>query len=964
MPRLHDEFDASRPGEGTLALRLARARAQRRLFGAKAAPVTVGRFEIIDVVGSGGMGSVYSARDPKLDRVVALKFLDPRPGVGTVELRERLSAEARALAAVSHDNVVAVHSIEEDDDQVFIAMELVKGQTLRQWLAEERDLEAVVAVFAAIADALDAAHRHGVVHGDFKPENVMIEGGGRPRVLDFGLATTVATVTGVVHDDDPGSGTSSAGGTIAYAAPEQLENGTRDEHTDQFAFWITLLEALRGSLPPQSAAAETSGTQRGAAARSVQVCLAGAAPSRTAGQRRGAPARAVPRWLLSAAERGLSPDPDARWPSMADCKQALQGGGASRPLLWGAAALTVIAVAIAATQRGDEPGCDAPHIDAVWSPAHAARVAQAFAATERSTAAAAAHRATAQLDAWVDAWGKTYAEVCDDPNASADRDLAMACLLAARSALEQVVQTWEHADGVAVDRVDATLRALDRPRQCVEGDDETAVPDSLREVFARAKVLEASGRYQEGLEVITAVAGPAEAAGPEAYATYLYRLGELLMRDGEFEAAEAALSRCYELSLAEGDDGGAGAAAIYLVAVVGERQARHADGLEWGRHAQAALDRIGSPPSDLAPLENNLGGVHFRMAHYEQAAAHFERAAKLWTETLGPEAPDVAAALDNLGGTYASLARYDEALDRLRQALAIRERALGKDHPEAAASLHNIGTVLNRRGEYAEAKAPLQRALEIRQRALGEGHPRVGETLLVLGDAHDGSGDYDAAEAFYRRAADNAEQALPPDHPATATPTISLGNVAFHRGDPAAARDQFLRGLEIQRRALGENHPTYGLTRMNLAAAHGLLEEYDASAGHYRGALEVFETALGEDHPFVGSALKGLGTVQRLQGETDDAVATLQRALDLLARNQVPPISLADARATLARALWDQGTDRARALRLARQAREAFAGAGAPAKPDLAELEAWLIEIGELSPGSARPRGDRPPPRR
>src|SRR5262249_4590141 len=156
-----------------------------------------GRFGVLGLVGRGGRGEVYAAYDPDLDRKIAVKLLRARGGAATLDGRTRLLREAQAIARLSHPNVVVVYDVGTFQDSVFIAMEFVEGHTLGDWLqAKTRSWREVLDVYLAAGRGLAAAHAAGLVHRDFKPENVMITRAGQVRVMDFGLAREEA------RDDD------------------------------------------------------------------------------------------------------------------------------------------------------------------------------------------------------------------------------------------------------------------------------------------------------------------------------------------------------------------------------------------------------------------------------------------------------------------------------------------------------------------------------------------------------------------------------------------------------------------------------------------------------------------------------------------------------------------------------------------------------------------------------------------
>ncbi len=272
-----------------------------------APPPKVGRFEILRELGTGGMGSVYAARDPRLDREVAIKLV--RAERLSERARIRLEREAQALAQLSHPNVVPVFEVGEHDGQTFLAMELVRGHDLRRWLrATTRTWPEIVDVFTQAARGLAAAHAAGLVHRDFKPHNALVGRDGRVRVVDFGLATEPAVVAdGLAFDDDEDSAdvtvsvtrTGGLVGTPAYMSPEQLSGHAVGPASDQFSLCVSLFEALCGQRP------YGEGTPTELAAR---VLADDPAPL---------PAGEYPARLATLVRRGLRLDPAQRFDSMA-----------------------------------------------------------------------------------------------------------------------------------------------------------------------------------------------------------------------------------------------------------------------------------------------------------------------------------------------------------------------------------------------------------------------------------------------------------------------------------------------------------------------------------------------------------------------------------------------------------------------------------------------------------------------
>ena len=329
-------FDTSKPHSDDIEALSAMQALQRRLFGVDPVRPHVGRYEIVGRVGEGAMGVVYEARDPKLDRRVALKVLKGRSEDPEQQRNEheRLREEATTLAKLSHANIVEIYDVGRADGRSYIAMEYVDGLDLAQWVAAEpRDWRVIVDVFVQVGRGLAAAHDEGMIHRDIKPSNILVGEDGRVRVADFGLAAPR-------HVDNPRSVATGANpmealsteqsrpspimGTVGYMAPEQLLGDRIDQRADIYGMCVALWEALYGTRPlPASSGSRTVAHRRG-----------GGRPATP----RGAD---TPRWLRRVCRRGLAYRRFDRWPSADALAVALERGH-QRSVRFKALAVTVV----------------------------------------------------------------------------------------------------------------------------------------------------------------------------------------------------------------------------------------------------------------------------------------------------------------------------------------------------------------------------------------------------------------------------------------------------------------------------------------------------------------------------------------------------------------------------------------------------------------------------------------------
>ena len=811
---LGDALREARPAEDVLGAEAARARARAALFGA-AEPAKVGRFVLLGPIAGGGMGVVYGAYDPELDRRVALKVLRGERGA-TARARERLLGEARALARLDHPNVVPVHDVIAIGDEVVIVMELVAGQTVAQWeRAAPRTWREVVAVYREVGRGLAAAHALGLVHRDVKADNAIVGDDGRVRVLDFGLARGAG--------DDDGE----VAGTLAYMAPEQLADGTATTASDQFGFCVALHRAVHGVAP-----------FAGDDAASLRANIA-------AGRRAVATdGRRIPGWLDAVVARGLAAEPGARFPTMTALLAELERVRGWRRWRVPALAVGVVAIAAAAALVARQgaadrrPACDggAAAIGAVWNPARRDALQRHFDAMPSPYAVVVDGDVIGALDRYRDAWSLGHLDACmahrrGEPAARHERRAL--CLDRRLDALRAAVTALDALDAGAADRALDIATRLPRIADCADGDALPAPPPpavrdevaAVRAALAEVEAADRAGRSADAVAAAAALVARAERVGhgPLRVETLLAHGRLLQYRDDP--AAAATLARAEALAWAEGmDDAAVTAAArrIYVAASGGGDLAAlvaEAEALE--PRSRALRDHLARPL-----LLNNLGILH--MQRGDRAAALAAFAAAHATLAGIDEPPIELTAIDtNLAMVTADGPRR-EALARDRWD-RLRDR-FGPAHPAAIEALASYGHLVD---DPARALPLVVEACALYARYHAA---RLGERIdcawyvafLTAATGGDAAARYADVIAL---AGDATDPAL------RFRGALAAGHVALARGDAATAR-------------------------IHLAAALADVPANDAWANRKRA----------------GHALLGLGLAATAEGHVVEARALLDRA--------------------------------------------------------------------------------------
>jgi tetratricopeptide (TPR) repeat protein/predicted Ser/Thr protein kinase len=851
---------------------------------------SLGRYVVLGELGAGGMAVVYAAFDAELDRKVALKLVRAEP-----ERRARVRREAQAMARLSHPNVAQIYDVGEHEDSVFIAMEHVTGQTLGDWLRARRsDWRQVRDVFLQAGRGLVAAHAAGLVHRDFKPDNVLLDESGRVLVADFGLARPIAEA----DDDEPLPAADPAAslhsplthpgallGTPRYMAPEQLARGPVDERADQFSFAVALYEGLYGQRP---FAGETL-TQLRAAIASGEV--------------RPPPAgTGVPSWLHAAVVQGLAADPAKRHADLRTLLAELERDRkVSRVPLFAALNILLFAGVVAGALlvgKKPDPVCTgaARKLAGLWDPKRASDVEAAFADVPVPYATQSAASVRKTLDAYARDWAAMHQEACEATQvrreqSAAALDLRMSCLERRRDELRALVTLLAQPDRDIVQRAVAAAQALTPLAGCADLDALRApLPEpadrriaEARRRLSDARAALAAGRYPAGREQArTAVDGARDIGWPPLLGEALILRGELEDRLGDYSAAEASFAEGLTAAEAGRHDREKVRALNALITSAGVRANRHAEAHRYAAWSEAAISRLGGDDALAAARLDAVGLVLRAEGRYADALTAHGRARSLWARARGPEHKDVASSLAYMGSAARLAGRLAEGRAYSEAALAILQRLLGPSHPDVAGALISTGNAFRAEERGKEALERYARARAIRERALGPGHPDVAAVLVNIGLVHYDLGERAAARDYYQQALAIQEAALGPAHPLLATTVNNLGRLEAADGHPAEALAAYRRAHDIWLAAFGPEHTDVALSLRNQADAQAKLGHDADALGLCDRAVALFEKSHGAHSAYVLDAvILSIPMAARLG---KDALARVERSVEILGR--------------------------------------------------------------------------------
>jgi serine/threonine protein kinase/Tfp pilus assembly protein PilF len=963
---------------------------------------SIGRFLLLDQLGQGGMGVVYKAYDPELDRPVALKLVRTSDE-DTARGHNRLLREAQALARLQHPNVIAVYDVGTYSGDVFIAMEFVEGKTLRKWLSEQpRTRRQIIDAFLAAGQGLAAAHKSGLVHRDFKPDNVIVGDDGRVRVLDFGLARAPAGVephTAPADDDgapapaleeaenetvnarrsssrseqpahhaaevsysSSGSSASARGssnmlatplthadvilGTPLFMAPEQHLGRSADERADQFSFCVSLYYALYGEFPFASQNLDEVADDQ--VFSKVDDPPAGST---------------VPRWLRQALLRGLQVKPRERYPSMSALLEALQADPSVRRQRWlRAAALLLVLAGVMLTwltaRRREVRACAGAErkLAGVWDEPQRAAIRQAFRATGRPYADAVLATVEHTLDAYAHAWVTMHVDACEATQVRGEQsqdllDLRMTCLADRLTQLKTLAGVYASADASVLERAAQSAQSLPGLELCADAaalrapiapprDTQTRQRvEDVRQRLARASALELAARYDEAIALTKAAITDAAALDyAPVQAEAQLRLGTLLGEKGEFAESARVLHDALVSALEGRHDEAAARAAINLITAVGSNQAHYEEGDRWAKVAQALTHRFRNNDELLGTFFTRRANLRKEEGKYKDAVSDAKRALELKLKALGPDHDSVAETYHLLGNIYLQTAQYAEAIDSYQRSVVIRERTLGPDHPKLVAAITSIAAVYGESGEHERSIAEHRRAIALLERVHPD-HPYLATVRNNLGAEFLGVERGQEAFEQFKLALDDFRKRVGPGTQ-TVMALDNLGNAKLQMKEPVEALHYYQLALDECDRVLGGVHSFCGEILGGMGDAYLQQGKENEALSYFQRSVSVGEKALGPNHPQVAESWLGIGRLLLRRHRLAEAKAPLERSLAIYQSQGVEPLRLADVQFALARAL--PASDRKRAIALATQARDAYAKGGASQHHHELNVAAWL----------------------
>lgn len=820
---------------------------------ASAGPIK-NRYVLTKQIGMGGMGVVYGAYDVILERKVALKVLRAIPGnaLDSAAGRSRLAKEARTLARLTHPNVVRVYDAGWMGGRFFIAMEMIEGLSLRAWLSEKtRHWKAIRDVFVQAGQGLVAIHAAGLVHRDFKPENVVVGNDGLVRVMDFGLVALVQTLDKTTaKEEGEGIGLSQQNllaGTPAYMAPEQAAGKTVDARADQFSFCVALHEAFFGKRPALNDS------------NANPVTL----PSK-----HNLPAR-----ITAILNKGLDSDPAKRFVSMRALLKELAEEPRARVRQWSLASAVLILLLVAVlglqyleTRQQERCVQDTSEIADIWNEQKSKLIQKTFASTNASYAGNAWHTVDQILSKYVAKWQKQRGKLCERTASVFGSTLTTAdamrlyCLECRKSEVQALVSVFTKADVSVVEHAVQAVMSLAPVHQCValnspamshqwtsNPNTQKALEHLVQEKAAVLAMLHAGQGIDALPQAKVLVEHTKEVAYRPLLADAYFLLGRCFLAGGLYAKAEEAFFEAVDTSEQSGHEEMRFRSLLQLASIKGNVERRLDEAVLLARLAQAAKERMG--PNLDASLQAELSDVMAQLWYYQgrpkTARGYAEDALTLLEASMGPDSPDVWWQKSLLAWISKDLGEFEQALGLVEQSLSARKRVLGELHPEVAKGLYNLAGVYLDQKESRLAISALLKAKQTSQNAMGPEHLLSLRYSASLAHALFLDGQTTQALDEIDQVLPKLEQVAGPENPRVAELMAIKGKVFLAQKRFRKAIEVLQKSLEIMGKNISKDHPWLAGLFIDSGKAYWHLGELNIAENVLKKAVKLLDFAEG-----------------------------------------------------------------------------------------------------------------------
>lgn len=809
-------------------------------------PEKIGNYRILRLLGEGGMGSVFEAEQEHPRRTVALKVI--RSGILSAEMLQRFERESQALARLHHPGIAQVYEAGAADygwgTQPFFAMEFIEGAPLDRYAKlHNLDTRQRLSLMIRVCEAVEHAHRRGVIHRDLKPGNILVDESGQPKILDFGLARVTDSDVQVTRQTDMGQ----LLGTLAYMSPEQVlaDPLAVDTRSDVYALGVILYELLAGKLP------YTMSRKLHEAVEAIR-------------EQDAAPLSAVSRLYRGDIEtivaKALEKDRERRYSSAAELAADLRRHLEDQPILAKPPSTAYQLGKFAKRNRALVVGVAAVFIVLVGGVLASMR--------EASLARAAESRALEAQRA-----------------ATRDRDRAV-------KAEQQAVQDRNAAQASETRaQRERNMAMLEK----IRADREAAIAAGVNEFLQNDLLAQASANRQAGrrtppdpdLKVRTALDRAAERITgkfekqPEVEAAIRSTMGESYTDLGVFPEARKQLERALELQRkALGPENPKTLNTMQVIARTALYQGKHADAESMASQALELSRRSLGPehPNTLTTM-TGLANAYYVQGKYPKAEALYSEVLQARRRKNGAEAVDTLT-MNNLASVYSAQGKYSQAETLQIETVAARRRLFGGESPATLESMNVLANNYYLQGKYKEAAEIHSQVQGIRRRILGAEHLDTLFSTMNLGSSYMGLEKYKEAEQTFRECLETFRRVLGPEHRGTLATTGNLALAYQRQGKYADAEPLFLTVLETRRRVMGPEHPDTLVSMHNLAGIQAGQGKYAEAEELYRKTLEIRRRVLSPDHPFTLETLSAFGRMQQAREQYASAEDFMSQALE------------------------------------------------------------------------------------